>query len=55
MPQPLQVTTGDSNGTLTEVISGALQPGQEVITGQLAGGETAAAAGGATKGGSRGR
>ncbi len=55
-PQPLQVTTGDSNGTLTEVISGALQPGQEVITGQLAGGETAAAAGGgATKGGSRGR
>jgi HlyD family secretion protein len=35
-PQPVQVTTGDSNGTMTEVLSGNLKPGQQVITGQLA-------------------
>ncbi|WP_341208225.1 efflux RND transporter periplasmic adaptor subunit [uncultured Sphingomonas sp.] len=55
-PQPVQVTTGDTNGTLTEVTAGALQPGQQVITGQLAAGESAGAAGGAAKGGrSRGQ
>jgi HlyD family secretion protein len=55
-PQPVQVTTGDTNGTLTEVTAGGLQPGQQVITGQLAAGESAGAAGGATKGGrSRGQ
>ncbi|MDR6789770.1 HlyD family secretion protein [Sphingomonas sp. BE138] len=53
-PQPVQVTTGDTNGTLTEVTGGALQPGQQVITGQLAGGETASS-GGRPKGGSRGQ
>ena len=40
-PQPVQVTTGDTNGTVTEVIGGNLKAGQEVITGQLAGGEAA--------------
>ncbi len=40
-PQAVQVTTGDTNGTVTEVIGGNLKAGQEVITGQLAGGETA--------------
>ncbi|MDP1025607.1 efflux RND transporter periplasmic adaptor subunit [Sphingomonas sp. KR1UV-12] len=42
-PQPVQITTGDTNGTVTEVIGGDLKPGQEVITGQLAGGDQAAA------------
>ncbi len=43
-PQPVQIVTGDSNGTMTEVMSGALKPGAEVITGQLANGTDTAAA-----------
>jgi len=35
-PQPVQVTTGDTNGTDTEVTGGDLKPGMKVITGQLA-------------------
>ncbi|MCD2316841.1 efflux RND transporter periplasmic adaptor subunit [Sphingomonas sp. IC-11] len=45
-PQPVQVTTGDTNGSVTEVLSGGLKPGMEVITGQLAGGEEGARSGG---------
>jgi len=41
-PQPVQVVTADTNGNVTEVIGGNLKPGQEVITGQLASGDTAA-------------
>jgi len=44
-PQPVQVTTGDSNGTMTEVLSGDLKPGQQVITGQLSTGKDGAASG----------
>ena len=40
-PKPVQVTTGDSNGQMTEVLSG-LSPGAQVITGQLAGGDSGA-------------
>ena len=36
-PQPVRITTGDSDGTMTEVLSGDLAPGAPVITGQLAG------------------
>jgi len=36
-PSPIQITTGDTDGTRTEVLSGQLKPGMEVITGQLAG------------------
>ncbi|MDR2856803.1 MAG: efflux RND transporter periplasmic adaptor subunit [Novosphingobium sp.] len=36
-PRPVQIVTGDTDGTQTEVISGSLKPGMEVITGQLAG------------------
>jgi HlyD family secretion protein len=36
-PKPVQITTGDSNGTQTEVLSGGLKPGMAIITGQLAG------------------
>jgi len=40
-PQAVKVTTGDTDGAQTEVISGDLQPGMEVITGQLAGDSSA--------------
>ncbi|MCW1429682.1 efflux RND transporter periplasmic adaptor subunit [Novosphingobium sp. JCM 18896] len=36
-PSPVQIVTGDSDGSQTEVISGGLKPGMAVITGQLAG------------------
>ncbi len=50
-PQAVQVTTGDSNGTMTEVLSG-LRPGAQVITGQLAtGGENKKSGGGGRRGG----
>ncbi|MCG2841526.1 efflux RND transporter periplasmic adaptor subunit [Sandaracinobacter sp. RS1-74] len=53
-PREITVTTGDSNGSVTEVLSGELQEGQEVITGQLSGaqaGGSRPAAGGAPKAG----
>jgi HlyD family secretion protein len=34
-PQPVKIVTGETNGTMTEVISGGLKPGMQVITGQL--------------------
>lgn len=40
-PQPVQITTGETNGTMTEVIGGDLKAGDKVITGQLATGATA--------------
>ena len=45
-PQPIQIVTGDTNGSMTEVLSGGLKPDMQVITGQLAGGESAAPRGG---------
>lgn len=36
-PKAVQIVTGDSDGSQTEVISGDLKPGMQVITGQLAG------------------
>ncbi len=46
-PRAVQVTTGDTNGQVTEVIGGGLKPGMQVITGQLAGeGDSAAPKGG---------
>jgi HlyD family secretion protein len=33
----ISVTTGDSDGTMTEVTGGDLRPGMQVVTGQLAG------------------
>ena len=52
-PQPVQITTGDTDGTQTEVLSGDLRPGTDVITGQLAG--DAASGGGRRGGGGGGR
>ena len=53
-PKPIQVTTGDTNGTMTEVLSGPLKPGMQVITGQLAGGD-AGSGGKSRRGGGSGR
>jgi HlyD family secretion protein len=39
-PAPVKVTTGDTNGTVTEVTGGDLKPGMKVITGQLSGDAT---------------
>ncbi len=39
-PQAVQVTTGDTDGTVTEVTGGQLKPGDKVITGQLASGSS---------------
>lgn len=36
-PKAVQIVTGDSDGSQTEVVSGDLKAGMEVITGQLAG------------------
>lgn len=45
-PRAIQVTTGDTNGSVTEVLSGELKAGMDVITGQLSGDEGAAPKGG---------
>jgi HlyD family secretion protein len=39
-PTPVGVTTGETNGSLTEITGGDLKAGMEVITGQLANGAT---------------
>ena len=33
--KPVEVRTGDTNGSFTEVVGGALKPGQKVVTGEL--------------------
>lgn len=56
-PQEVQVTTGDTNGSVTEVISGNLRAGTKVITGQLSDGTSASSrgsGGGGRRGGSGG-
>jgi HlyD family secretion protein len=45
-PRPVQIVTGDSDGAQTEVISGELRAGMQVITGQLAGAESESKGGG---------
>lgn len=58
-PRPVQVTTGDTDGSQTEVLSGALRPGMQVITGQLSsdgqGGGGGGAGGGQRRGGGGGQ
>ncbi|MDE8651179.1 efflux RND transporter periplasmic adaptor subunit [Novosphingobium album (ex Liu et al. 2023)] len=36
-PRPIQIVTGDTDGSQVEVVSGGLKPGMEVITGELSG------------------
>jgi HlyD family secretion protein len=52
-PQPVRITTGDSNGSMTEVLGGDLKPGAQVITGQLASGDQSSGSGRRGGGGSR--
>ncbi len=40
-PKAVDVTTGSTDGTVTEITGGNLKPGDKVITGQLASGATA--------------
>lgn len=55
-PRAVQITTGDSDGTSTEVLGGDLKPGMEVLTGELAGSgsEASAKKGGGQRKGSGG-
>jgi HlyD family secretion protein len=52
-PKPVQITTGNSNGAMTEVTGGDLKPGMKVITALLASDNSkgGASRGGAGKGG----
>ncbi|MGN6271279.1 MAG: efflux RND transporter periplasmic adaptor subunit [Sphingomonas sp.] len=52
-PQPIKVTIGQTNGTMTVVTSGDLKPGMKVITGQLSGKQGVSGGKGAGSGGSR--
>ncbi len=55
-PRAIEVTTGDTNGQVTEILSGELKPGMEVITGQYAGessGSGKRSGGGGSGGGQR--
>jgi len=52
-PQPIKVTIGATDGTMTEITGGDLQPGMQVITGQLAAGAQASG-GGSHRGGGGG-
>ena len=56
-PQAVQIVTGSTDGSMTEVLSGGLQPGAQVITGVLASGDGGTArrsgAGGGAGGGQR--
>jgi HlyD family secretion protein len=36
-PRPVEITVGESDGQVTEVLSGGLRPGMRIVTGQLAG------------------
>lgn len=50
-PQAVQITTGNSNGAMTEVTGGGLRAGMKVITAQLADPSGRSSKGGASKGG----
>lgn len=54
-PQPVQVVTGDTDGTQTQILSGNIRAGAEVITGQKAGGDEGAGSGGRRSGGGQQR
>jgi len=55
-PQAVQVTTGETNGSFTEVVGGDLKPGAQVITGRLSTGDDSSAGSGKSGGsGSRRR
>jgi len=45
----ISVTTGDSDGSMTEITGGDLQPGMQVVTGQLAGATSSKSGGGGSR------
>jgi len=47
-PQPVEVTTGDTDGSMTQILSGNVKPGMQAITGQLAA-DDAGSGGGASQ------
>lgn len=54
--KPVEVRTGDTNGSFTEIVGGALKPGQKVVTGELSAAAAAKAPGASVSVGvSRGR
>jgi HlyD family secretion protein len=53
-PQPVKVTIGDTNGTVTEITGGDLKAGAKVITGQLSSTGTQRRSGGGSGSGSGG-
>jgi len=46
VPEAVRLTTGLSDGTVTEVVNGDLKPGDEVVTDVVISGKPAATAGG---------
>ncbi|CAN5389893.1 efflux RND transporter periplasmic adaptor subunit [soil metagenome] len=54
-PKAVQITTGDTDGSQTEVLSGGLKPGMKIITGQLAGSGDKASSGSRQGGGAGGQ
>ncbi|QAY78219.1 efflux RND transporter periplasmic adaptor subunit [Sphingosinicella sp. BN140058] len=48
-PEPVEVTVGDTNGTVTEIQSGGLKAGAEVVTGRLSVGESRSSGSGGQK------
>jgi HlyD family secretion protein len=49
----ISVTTGDSDGSMTEITGGDLRPGMQVVTGQLAGATSGKSSGSGSGGGRR--
>lgn len=54
-PRAVQITVGESNGSVTEVVGGDLREGQEVITSRLAPGQVQEKSDRSGQGGQRGR
>ncbi len=52
-PEPVQITTGETNGIVTEVTGGNLRPGAKIITGQFSGDGANTKAGSGRSGGGR--
>ncbi|GAA0726695.1 efflux RND transporter periplasmic adaptor subunit [Sphingomonas japonica] len=53
-PRAVQITTGNTDGSMTEVTGGDLRPGMQIITGQLSGEDGATKAGAGAAKGARG-
>lgn len=53
-PASRRVTTGDTNGSMTEITGGELKPGEKVITGQMASDSSSSNRSGGGSGGRRG-